>query len=66
MSSFSRRRRFSTGPEAASFMGGDPQSPAHRTPAPLLAAPMIVGVYVIAIASILRFSIPPERVASTA
>jgi len=50
-----------TGPEAASFMGGEIRNPQRTVPrALLLAAPMIVAVYVIGTASIL-FSIPPER-----
>ena len=49
-----------TGPEAASFMGGEIHNPRRTVPRALfMAAPVIVAIYVVGTASIL-FSIPPE------
>lgn len=49
-----------TGPEAASFMGGEIRSPRRTVPRALfVAAPVIVAIYVLGTASIL-FAIPPE------
>jgi amino acid transporter len=50
-----------TGPEAASFMGGEIRDPRRTVPKALkLAAPMIVGIYLVGTASIL-LAIPPDR-----
>lgn len=52
-----------TGPEAASFMGGEIREPRRTVPrALLLAAPMIATIYIVGTASIL-LAIPPERAA---
>jgi amino acid transporter len=52
-----------TGPEAASFMGGEIRDPRRTIPRALaFAAPMIVGIYLVGTSSIL-LAIPPERAA---
>jgi glutamate:GABA antiporter len=50
-----------TGPEAASFMGGEIRQPRRTIPRALaLAAPVILAVYIVGTASLL-LAIPPER-----
>ncbi len=50
-----------TGPEAASFMGGEIRDPRRTVPRALaIAAPMIAGIYILSTASVL-VSIAPEQ-----